>query len=55
MALGSVASIMPDRFIPAASASLNLRKTLPRTGKFRFPFLSRTEGRETEGSLRAID
>ena len=54
IALGSVAKIIPDRFTPAASASLNLRKILPRTGKFRFPFLSRTEGKETEGSLIAI-
>ena len=55
IALGSVARIMPVRFTPEPSASLNLRKILPRTGKFRFPYLSRTEGSETEGSLRAID
>ena len=54
IALGSVARIMPDLFVPEASASLNLRKTFPLTGKFKFPFLSRTEGRETEGSLRAM-
>ena len=52
---GSVARIMPDRLIPEASASLNFRKILPLTGNFKFPFLSRTEGRETEGSSRAID
>ena len=53
IALGSVAKIIPDRFTPAASASLNLRKILPRRVNLDFLFF-RAQRQRNRGSLIAI-